>query len=1197
MSLPIIIPNQTFSLSAGNYAVDQIDRTGTTPLTWTIVGLPDGLTFDYVNGGFYGTPIQAGVFYSFVVLQNSEGTDSSVVEFKIEDVYSSSVVSFSISPNKGYANSTPFQFVPIIAGSQKPILLTWEFGDGSISNEQNPIHIYKVPGKYIAKLHVHFKGKVISYNTEIFVNLLINESVYFDFVPPPTFSGHYNRYPFKVNFTSSKKGPHYIDLGAQFSRSYQLQEVENKWSFLRPHWRFVDLLGNEISTIIPNETEIYTTDLGAINTQGTGLFSGVTGTAEFYFIDDIYNYDLSVKDDAYSTVIATLRTNEIKSIHDGFHVNNDLPGFSNSLATASCPYMVLHRPVDNVNITDNGKTYSGLKFENAQQPVIINTNYLKPFPEPFYWKDDSNEVDVYYPGKNEFSHNFPLENQHNVTVNAGATGMRVDFVPLPTFEWKDKDNLKTPGYYKGNFIIQDILTANPILTASADITYPPLSTQHHSPILWISNPEAGLMTTAQYIFRDSLSAAFDTPNMKIAVVNNFNMPIIRKVDFTTDAMAITGFHGINSIAALPLPAYHAWALDSELNYLYRLTTKGTILCAIDINQIIRDNSLGFLTNEYASPASIVLDGKQNIWMTLYDTVSTLKFDRFGNFLFATTPLSSTGYIFPPAPNIEGPWYAQNSYYDYDESEQYDWNTVNNKDVNFVEPTYIDSDTKNNVWVSYSHYASGYLVKYDSNGGLIYSHTYPVCSCPQSIAIDADDNVWIALSNNIWSSRECTLEKRSSTGTLLSSFYPIMGLNHLTLDWDQNIWFTFSYSHIGNINTKSGSIFVTDLSGTGVTKNASDWFDPSDNTDETALEGIGCDLKGRVYVINSIENQVYVLDTRTKKFLNKFYVNPQGFTFYMDDQSSSTRMLADIWGKSLQANGDWTGLRWVRKHGHELPYYTTDTFTDYITGSTDKINYITNDIKSIAKLNENFDMADYMKSLAFMPSLIESNVLFDDFLGSIMGKYPFRNDDLGVNVYEKISNFTINNADVDYCNIDQLNSMAMTLNVDPNDLNFNLPLSLKSILNICSINQSRLFGSISLQEDAFSKINNQDVLNRGDLISSLCYTVTAGTPVVLKDKSINKYQKIETSEINSCSAYSISVLAEYIGLGNSDWDSYYEFYTFNPSYDLTNIEGIIDWNNDKTTINRNLSSSKYWYGQDGYLSYVLIYDLYKGLGLI
>ena len=100
----------------------------------------------------------------------------------------------------------------------------------------------------------------------------------------------------------------------------------------------------------------------------------------------------------------------------------------------------------------------------------------------------------------------------------------------------------------------------------------------------------------------------------------------------------------------------------------------------------------------------------------------------------------------------------------------------------------------------------------------------------------------------------------------------MGLNHLTLDWDQNVWFTFSYSHIGSINTNSGSIFVTDLSGTGVTKNASDWFDPSDNTDETALEGIGCDLKGRVYVINSLENQVYVLDTRTKKFLDNFYIN-------------------------------------------------------------------------------------------------------------------------------------------------------------------------------------------------------------------------------------------------------------------------------------------------------------------------------------
>jgi hypothetical protein len=43
-----------------------------------------------------------------------------------------------------------------------------------------------------------------------------------------------------------------------------------------------------------------------------------------------------------------------------------------------------------------------------------------------------------------------------------------------------------------------------------------------------------------------------------------------------------------------------------------------------------------------------------------------------------------------------------------------------------------------------------------------------------------------------------LEKRNSNGVLLSSVYPIKGLNYLTLDTDQNPWFTFSYSWIGEI---------------------------------------------------------------------------------------------------------------------------------------------------------------------------------------------------------------------------------------------------------------------------------------------------------------------------------------------------------------------------------------------------------------
>jgi hypothetical protein len=170
-------------------------------------------------------------------------------------------------------------------------------------------------------------------------------------------------------------------------------------------------------------------------------------------------------------------------------------------------------------------------------------------------------------------------------------------------------------------------------------------------------------------------------------------------------------------------------------------------------------------------------------------------------------------------------------------------------------------------------------------------------------------------------------------------------------------------------------------------------------------------------------------------------------------------------------------------------------------------------------------------------------------------------------------------------------------MDSEDFRLNFPPDVQRIIDYASINQSRLLGARSLQETSYTTVNNQNVVNRGDLISSLCYRVTAGTPVILKDKSINKYKTIQTAEINGCVVYTLEVLANFIGLSDYNWPSYYEFYEFIPSYDNKQLEGLIDWENPQTTINENLSTSKYWFGAEGFLDTELSYELYKGLGLI
>lgn len=1605
MSAPFITRNQTIDVNQGEWTVRKlrIENTGWGKPTVKCVayGLPQGLYIED-DGLIKGTPVKYGSRSAFIIATNPYGTDSAIVNFEIKKIPND--LSIQVSPPHGYAKSTEYSFVSNAVETLSGYTFKWNFGDGSYSDEYSTKHSYEIPGIYHSTLDIHYNDTLFrSLSTTIDVHLLINESIYFDYVPPPNFAGHLNRHPFKIIFTSSTEGPHYIDLAAQYSRSYEHQTPVNKWSFIRPEWRFLDLDGNIIDHITPNETKLYCDAVGKLNQKGDGLFVGVTGSVEFYFVDDMHNFDLSVNDYPYSTVIATLRTSGIKSIYDSTNINENIPGYANSLATTAAPYMTLLRVPDYLRISENGvRDYINPRWQNAEQPVVAYLNFKYPYPDPYLWDDGGNSIKLYNP-ESIFSHAFPVSSGEVIPVDMGVTGVDgYRFEPEPVeFKYEDEDGYRTSGYYKGKFYVDTVESLNAQVTGAVSIEITTLSAMFYNPIIWLSNPEAGMMTTAQYVRTPSMSAIVNTPNQNIAINTNFFMPIQTKVDFQKDPMALTGFHGIHCIAATQFPQYHAWALDSELNTLYRITTYGKLLCAISLNDMVSTNNLGFLVDKQVSPSSLVLDSKQNIWITLHDTVSTLKLDRWGNFLFAINPYTAIEYSFPQRkPDINDPWYSQNSYYmedsrykpvgnniygenvgdsfgravslnstgdtfivgslgsntgvarvysrsgtsftqlgnalsgsgsddwfgysvsinstgdviavgsprsdaagtdsgmaevfqwnislsawesrgssllgaslsgfsgysvslndagdiiaigsPYDNDagfragsvEVYSWNgtswnqlgsdimglsagetaglsvslngagnilaigspakenvvdmpgaarvfywntsisdwtqmgsdlienttqdgmgtsvslnnagdivavgvpyfddqrgfvnvykwdgaswtqigkpilgeaeldqsgwsvsldssgyhvaigsvasnnfqgsarvfywtginprgpgavwnkyseaqnidqdiiepypnsqlghsvslsddahllivgapttlnrgsvglytldlslgsgwitglpqglpnELNDIDINpFVEPNFIDSDSEDNVWISYSTFLSGYVMKYDKDGGLLYSHSYPVCASPQQLVVDNQDNVWISVTNNIWDSKTCHLEKRSSDGVLLSSFGPFRGLNYVTLDLYQNPWFTYSYSWIGSVNNKTGDIFVTNLSGTNETANAADWFDPDINTDETALEGIACDMRNRIFVVNSLENQIYVIDANNKTFLDKFYLNPQGFGYYINNQQGDQYMIANIWNKSLQASGDWTGLRWFNKYKEHLPYFNDKTFVVNLTGESRKLEFPRRENYELFKKNESFKLANYIKSLVNIPTLAESNVLFDDILSSIYGKYPYNHDDLGVIMFEKISNFVMNNSDIDTCEIEKIFSLANELGVDIENYNLPLPVSLKRIMDYISINQSRLFGSYSMQDDYFSENNIQGERNLGNQITSTTHSITAGDRLVLKDKTLNKYRLVETSTISGNDVYSLEELIPTLGLHTSSMNYIYEFFEFKPGYPNTQLEGVIDWSHPQTTLSRYLSTNKFWMDDESVVDMHISYDLYKGLGLI
>jgi len=1064
-------------------------------------------------------------------------------------------VSFNINQSLGYANITPFQFTSSINPVTNVVKVLWNFGDSTTSTEFNPIHTYEIPGTYVVYLTVFVKDQdPIVYSKNVEVKLLLNESIYFDFIPPPTFAGHYNRYPFRLHITSSDLRDHYIDLGVQFSRSSPPSENPSKWDFLKPQWKFFDLQGNQIKQIKTTDTPILVNSKGQVDPKGT-IVAGVTGYAEFYFSDDIYNFDLAINNEPYSTIIATLQTQNIDLNNLQHKHSISLSGFANSLAIATCPYINLWRTPDYLKITENGIiSHANPRWSTSQIPLIVNSFFLQEYP------DDHPDGNGITPIRKEsfFVHNFPLSPETDIPLNIGLDSLSSNFFPTPKFSWTDETLHKTPGYYKGFFDVPDVNTFGARITASAEIAVPALTGNYINPLLWVSNPEAGMFSTVQYNYQKNLAASL-SQNLSTAHVFSFRMPLTQ---------GLSGNHGIHSVAALPAPQYHAWLLDSDLQYLYRVNTRGDILSSINIREIVESNQLGYLIPNTVSPASVVLDGDYNIWLTLYDSTSTIKLDKNGNFLFAVSPLDSLAYVLPVSSNLPYNLEALSLY----DQESYFYTPAALSafdDINLVEPSFIDTDINGNAWISYTNAFSGLLLKYSSEGELLTQISFPSHYIPEELVCDNLNNFWIYLSDP--NSSRCYIERRNYDGQLFTNdqgaarrFGPFYNINGLTIDADQNLWFTNSYRSVTKINANNYSVSTLEVTG------ANSFLV---NDEDTALEGICADVTGKIYVVNSIENQIYVIDNNSFSVENYFTINPQGFVFYTDNQNNLQTFYGK-YNKSAAVGGDWSGFRWINKYANtKLPFYNSTPYTTTIYGKSPMLDFYINDqfAYDIFKVNENYNLAQQMKAVALTPALENNEFLFDNFLGSIFGGLTALHSDPGTAVYEKIANFVSDHSDIDTCNIDQLYSLAHMTDLNTDDFRLNYPESIARLINLASINPNRLWGASHLDTLKFSSKNYGEFTNLG-LPLSLSYTVSAGVPVVLREKSlIDKYKLIYTGRVNKNATYSLDTLANFLELG-TDWHIYYDFHEYIIDYTQEQTNDIIDWSNPQTSVHRRKSTS-------------------------
>lgn len=1042
------------------------------------------------------------------------------------------------------------------------VSVNWFFDDGSTSNNFNPKHYYKNSGTYNPIVYVETLNSLLSATTSINISPLIEESIFFETVPPPTFAGHINRYPFKVVITSKTTNDHYVDLSCIFSKSYK-KTLNNKWSFLRPEYRFLDLNFKEIDKIKTIDTPIYS----------NGVIVGVSGYAEFYFVDDSFNSDLYIDGKPYTTIIAKLDTYKTPSKNDFEKINVLIDGYSNSKAITFHPYVFHFKKPEYLKITENGIfQHKSPKWSNIEQYLIINTDYKTILNDDIL---DGNPSNLKY--NNSFYFNKDLPISENQSLTATVVGLSSYFTPKPEFK-EFSDNFLSKGYYKGKFYLEKLSAENCYIQAFTNFEIPSVSSNYIYPFFWVSNPKAKQVCNFIYFQNQTITNSISTENLNKAYLKPINVPIVTYDDYlNTQTMRLTGYHGIYSVSVLPYPQYHAWLLDSEKSYLYRYSTNGNLLCSIDIKKIITDQKLGFLVDGYISPASMVLDSEKNIWITLYDTISTIKLNNRGEFLFATKP--SIPYNIPPNVNLD--WFK--------DIQKFESTFNSDGNNNFIEPTGIDSDTLDNVWVSYSNMMSSFLVKYSNTGNVLNTITLPVCSSPQEIVIDKQNNFWV-LNYNHATQGIGSIEKRDTNGILLSSF-SIRNPKHATVDSQQNLFFTFDYNKIGKIENSTGSLITTNVSSIDFENYEYDyWFDPSFNVDESLLEGIAVDFLNKVYVLNSLENQVYIYDQKNLSFIDRFYINPQGFESYIEDSDNqySDYLEYNVLGKSLQAQGDWSGFKWVNKYGDQkLTDFNTSGFLN-LSGRSNFLNFYLDSVYDVKKINENFKMANHIKDISMAPILINSNYLFDSFLSGI---YDKGDEKIGEKSYEKISNFVINHSDIETCEIKNLNNFSEMLigNQIENNYDIVYPEKIKKIVDLFSINDNLLFGN-----DEIKKYDTNYIKNNNP-IDTTFYIVTAGDKFLIYDKNFKKTQIINTGKLYNQLNYNIQYLLTSLGLDQRDWRSRYDLYPIIEDLEVKKVENIIDWENLETNLSPKISTTyPNLYKDGGILETILTYHILKGL---
>ena len=271
--------------------------------------------------------------------------------------------------------------------------------------------------------------------------------------------------------------------------------------------------------------------------------------------------------------------------------------------------------------------------------------------------------------------------------------------------------------------------------------------------------------------------------------------------------------------------------------------------------------------------------------------------------------------------------------------------------------------------------------------------------------------------------------------------------------------------------------------------------------------------------------------------------------------------------------------------------TSQTFN--LEGESVEFSIYPKDYYYFAKTNENVDYTEIFKSLRFQEILLDKNILFDDFIGSIFGNISSNNSSLGKVLNDKIFNFVDNKVNIDTCDLNSLISISDLLDEKSNvydDSLFNFPPAIVKLMSLFSTEYNQFRGTKNKFKENFNDrgITTNEVYgkNLGYEIDTTTYTVTAGTDIVALEKFSNNYSLLNTYQ-PVCAVDTLQYkLSEYstdwgwtlvlpTGFSSTDLFKFYTFYEYTSGYEGTVLDGLINYSDilNNFEITTTLSSFK------------------------